>query len=133
MAGVEQPFGCFTVHGRHSVQPIRRSVVWTWEDNLVDGLFFCATSGGYLGHSSPKFSKYWIAILTFLQKRSRNKDEILYSDRFKEKTKLNFSLYYWLIISLINLEIRHLIENFVNDWYFNKKRAGIENVRIPTL
>jgi len=62
-----------------------------------------ATSGGGLGHSSPKFSKYWIAILKFLQKLSRNEDEILYSDRFKEEKELNFSLYYWLIISLQKL------------------------------
>jgi len=55
-----------------------------------------------------------------LQKVSKNKDEILII--FK-KSYLNFSLSYWLIISLqdaylienFDLETAHLIENFVND------------------
>jgi len=43
---------------------------------------------GHLGHlhTPSKFSKHCIAILTFLQKRSKNDDEILYSNRFKEKS-----------------------------------------------
>ena len=38
------------------------------------------------GAQPEKFLKHCIAILTFLQKRSKNKDEILYSNRFKEKS-----------------------------------------------
>jgi len=34
----------------------------------------------------PKFSKHCIAILTFLQKLSKNEDEFLYSNHFKEKS-----------------------------------------------
>jgi len=33
-------------------------------------------------------------------KLSKNKDEILYFNHFLEKSYLNFSLFYWLIISL---------------------------------
>ena len=55
------------------------------------------------GAQPEKFLKHCIAILTFLQKRSKNKDEILYSNHFKEKSYLNVSLSYWLIISLQNL------------------------------
>jgi len=54
-----------------------------------------ATGGGHLGHlPSPKFSKHRIAILA-LQKLSKNKDEILYSNNFSEKSYFNFSLSYW--------------------------------------
>jgi len=41
--------------------------------------------------------------LTYLQKLSKNKDAIVYSKHFKEKSYWNFSLYDWLIISLQNL------------------------------
>ena len=42
--------------------------------------------GGHLGLlPPPKFSKHCIALLTILQKRSKNKDEIFFSNRFKEK------------------------------------------------
>jgi len=53
-------------------------------------------------------------------KFSKNKDEILYSNHFKEKFCLNFSLSYWLIISFqgLFLDRPHLIKNFV-------KYAGI--------
>jgi len=46
----------------------------------------------------PTSSRHCIAILTFLQKPSNKKDEILYSDHFKEKSYFNFSWYCWLII-----------------------------------
>ena len=50
-AGVEQPFGCLIVQNRQAVQSMGRSMGWTLEDNMVDGLFFCATltdrRGGY--------------------------------------------------------------------------------------
>jgi len=39
-ANVEQPFDCLIVQNR---QAMRRSMNWTLEDNMVDGLFFCAT------------------------------------------------------------------------------------------
>jgi len=48
-AGVEQPFGCLIVHNRQAVQ----SMDWTLEDNMVDGLFFCATLTGRRGGITP--------------------------------------------------------------------------------
>jgi len=42
-AGVEQPFGCLIVQNRQAMQSMGRSMDWTLEDNMVDGLFFCAT------------------------------------------------------------------------------------------
>jgi len=42
-AGVEQPFDCLIARNRLAVQSTRRSMDWTFEDNMVDGLFFCAT------------------------------------------------------------------------------------------
>ena len=45
-AGVEQPFDCRIVQNRQAVQSMRRSMDWTFEDNMVDGLFFCATLTG---------------------------------------------------------------------------------------
>jgi len=63
-----------------------------------------ATRTGHLGYlPTPKFSKHCIAILTFLQKSSKNKDEILYCNYSKEMSHLNCSLYYRLIISLQHL------------------------------
>ena len=51
-AGVEQPFDCLIVQNRHAVQSTRRSVGWTLEDNMVDGLFFCVTlKGRWRGHT----------------------------------------------------------------------------------
>jgi len=37
-----------------------------------------------------KFSKHCMAILTFLRKFSKHKDEILYSNHFKEKSLFEF-------------------------------------------
>jgi len=45
-AGVEQPFGYLIVQNRQAVQSMGRSD-WTLEDNMVDGLFFCATLTGH--------------------------------------------------------------------------------------
>ena len=42
-AGVEQPFDCLIVQSRQAMQSMRRSVDWTLEDNIVNGLFLCAT------------------------------------------------------------------------------------------
>jgi len=48
-AGVEQPFGCFIVQNRQAVQSVGRSMDWTLEDDMVDGLIFCATLTGRRG------------------------------------------------------------------------------------
>ena len=45
-ARVEQPFECLIVQNRQAVQSMRSSMDWTLEDNMVDGLFFCATLTG---------------------------------------------------------------------------------------
>ena len=45
-AGFEQPFNCLIIQNRHAVQSVGRSMDWTLEDNMVDGLFFCATLTG---------------------------------------------------------------------------------------
>jgi len=52
-AGVEQPFVCLIVQKRHAVQSVGRSMGWTLEDNMVDGLFFCATFTGRRGGHNP--------------------------------------------------------------------------------
>ena len=52
-AGVEQPFDCLIVQNRQAVQSIRRSMEWTLEDNVVDGLFFCATLTSCRGCHTP--------------------------------------------------------------------------------
>ena len=51
-AGVEQPFNCLIIQNRQAVQSMRRSMDWTSEDHMVDGLFFCATlTGRRAGHT----------------------------------------------------------------------------------
>ena len=53
-ANVEQPFSCLVVQNRQAVQSMRRSMMdWTLEDNMVDGLFFCATLTGRRGVHTP--------------------------------------------------------------------------------
>ena len=52
-AGVEQSFDCLIVQNRQAVQSTRRSMDWTLEDNIVDGLFFCATLTGRRGCRTP--------------------------------------------------------------------------------
>jgi len=52
-AGVEQPFDCLFVQNRQVVQSMGRSMCWTLEDNMVDGLFFCATLTGRKGGHTP--------------------------------------------------------------------------------
>ena len=49
-AGVEQPFGCLIVQNRQAVE---KSMDWTLEDDMVDGLFFCATLTGRRGGHTP--------------------------------------------------------------------------------
>jgi len=51
--GVEQPFDCFIIQNRQAMQSMGRSTDWTLEDNIVDGLFFCATLTGRRGGHTP--------------------------------------------------------------------------------
>jgi len=48
-AGVEQPFSCLIVQNRQAMLYMKRSVDWTLEDDMVNGLFFCATLTGFRG------------------------------------------------------------------------------------
>jgi len=52
-AGVEQPFGCLIVQNRQAVHSVVRSMDWRLEDNMVDGLVFCATLTGRRGRPYP--------------------------------------------------------------------------------
>ena len=52
-AGVEQPFDCLIVQNRQAMQSMERSMDWTLEDNMVDGLFFCTTLTGRRGGHTP--------------------------------------------------------------------------------
>ena len=52
-AGVEHPVGCLIVQNRQAMQSMGRSMDWTMEDNMVDGLFFCATLTGRRGGHIP--------------------------------------------------------------------------------
>ena len=45
-ADVEQPFGCLIVQNRQAMHSMGRSIDWTLKDNMVDGLFICATLTG---------------------------------------------------------------------------------------
>jgi len=52
-ADVDQPFDSLIVQNRQAMQSIGRSMDWTLEDNMVDGLFFCTTLTGRRGsHTS---------------------------------------------------------------------------------
>ena len=77
-----------------------------------------ATKGGIRSICPPpKLSKHCIVILAFAE-TFKKEDEIVYSDKFLKKPYLNFSLSYWLIISLQDLSWEgHLIKNFVTGWY----------------
>ena len=51
-ASVEQPFSCFITQNRQALQSMAKSMDWTLEDDMVDGLFFCATlTGRRRGHT----------------------------------------------------------------------------------
>jgi len=52
-ADVEQPFNCPIVQDRQAVQSMGKSMDWTLEDNMVDGLFFCASVTGRRGGHTP--------------------------------------------------------------------------------
>jgi len=61
-----------------------------------------------------------------MQKLSKNKDEIFVLQLFLEKCYLNFSLSYWLIISLQDLYWDRPSERKFRKWFvFNHKYAGI--------
>jgi len=45
-AGVEQPFSCLIVQNHQAVPTMRKSMECALEDNMVDGLFFCAALRG---------------------------------------------------------------------------------------
>jgi len=51
--GVEQPFGFHIIQNRQAVQSVGRSMDWTLEDYMVDGLVFCATLTGPRGGHAP--------------------------------------------------------------------------------
>jgi len=69
-AGVEQPFDCFVIQNYQAMGSMLRSMDWTMEDKMVNGLFFCttlttrrrhrtspvATGGGFGGLIPPKKS-----------------------------------------------------------------------------
>jgi len=50
---VEQRFDCLIIQNRQAVHSVGRSMDWTLEDNMVDGLFFCATLTGRRGGHTP--------------------------------------------------------------------------------
>jgi len=52
-AGLEQPFNCLIVQNRQAMQSMMRSIDWTLKNNMVDGLFFCATLTGRKGGHTP--------------------------------------------------------------------------------
>jgi len=51
-ADVEQPFDCLIVQNRQAMQLMGRSMDWTLEDIMVDGLF-CATLTDRRGGHTP--------------------------------------------------------------------------------
>ena len=55
---VEQPFDCPIVQNRQAVQSMRRSMDSTLKDNMVDGLFLCATLTDSRGGHTP-FVQTW--------------------------------------------------------------------------
>jgi len=52
-AGVEQPFGCLIIQKNQAMQFVERSMDWTLEDDMVNGLFFCITLTGRRGGHTP--------------------------------------------------------------------------------
>ena len=51
--GVEQSFDCLVIYGRLAMQCLGRLMDWRLEDNMVDGLFYCATLTGRRGGHTP--------------------------------------------------------------------------------
>ena len=52
-ADVEQSFDCLIVQNRQPMLSMGRSIDWTLEDDMVDGLFFCTTLTGRRGGHTP--------------------------------------------------------------------------------
>ena len=52
-AGVEQPFDCLIVQNGQAMQSMGRSMDWSLEDNMVDGLYLCATRTGRRSVHTP--------------------------------------------------------------------------------
>jgi len=50
-ADAEQPFDCLIFQKRQAMQSMKRSVDWTLEDNMVDGLFCATLTGRRRGHT----------------------------------------------------------------------------------
>ena len=82
-AGVEQPFGCLIVQNRQAVQSMGRSMDWTLEDNMVDGLFFCATLTGRRGGHTP-----------FVQAGTETSDTEIIDDSDQMTLSRNYSLFH---------------------------------------
>jgi len=51
--GVELLFNCLIIENRQAVQSMWRSMDWTLEENMVDGLFLCTTLTGRRGGHTP--------------------------------------------------------------------------------
>ena len=49
----EQPFDCDVIQNCQTMYSMPRSMDWTLEGNMVDGLFFCATLTGRRGGHTP--------------------------------------------------------------------------------
>jgi len=50
-ANIELPFNCLIIENRQTVQSMGRSMDWTLEDNMVDGLFCAMLTGRIRGHT----------------------------------------------------------------------------------
>ena len=59
-AAVEQPIDCLIIQNRQAVHSTRRPMDWTLEDNMVDGLFFCATLTGHRRKQGPSLLKNFV-------------------------------------------------------------------------
>jgi len=54
---VEEPFDCLIIQNSQAVQSKRRSMEWTLEDKMVDGLFFCAPHSQSADQAIPHLCK----------------------------------------------------------------------------
>ena len=106
-AGVEQPFDCLIVQNRQAVQSMRRSMDWTLEDNVVDGLFFCATLTCYGGgHTS------------FVQARAETSDTVAEAVKPDPGCSWEVIPRGWVPVS--GLKVRSLVElsaDFAYHWW----------------
>jgi len=50
VVGFEQPMDCLIIQNHQAVQFMGRSMDWTLEDNMVAGVFFCATLTNTAAH-----------------------------------------------------------------------------------